>query len=81
MKPLWQTFCIILLLLYQRILQQTIFVSPLGTEIRIYNTGHIINRGYNTVARRYEFYFRVAKHYFLRTSAVSEQNIVFVMRK
>ena len=23
-----------------------------------------INRGYYTVARRYEFYFRVAKHYF-----------------
>ena len=25
---------------------------------------YIINRGYYTVARRYEFYFRVAKQYF-----------------
>ena len=25
---------------------------------------HVINRGYYTVARRYEFYFRVAKQYF-----------------
>ena len=29
------------------------------------------NRGYYTVERRYEFYFRVAKQYF-RTSAASE---------
>ena len=26
--------------------------------------GYPINRGYYTVARRYEFYFRVAKQYF-----------------
>ena len=27
-------------------------------------TGKIIHRGFYTVARRYEFYFRVAKQYF-----------------
>ena len=33
-------------------------------KVRQKTDKHVIYRGYYTVARRYEFYFRVAKQYF-----------------
>ena len=39
-------------------------ISRVGPSRESSFFGHIINRGYYTVARRYEFYFRVAKQYF-----------------
>ena len=38
--------------------------TPLGQSERAYYLSYFINRGYYTGARRYEFYFRVAKQYF-----------------
>jgi hypothetical protein len=37
-----------------------------------YNLGGLINRGYYTAARRYDFYLRVVKTIFYETSAASE---------
>ena len=54
-----RSFCNVTLTLFQgnRILTGVM-------HVQLYNTKHNLYRGYYTVARRYEFYFRVAKQYF-----------------